>query len=701
MVFELRDGLFFKYDATVRSWIKIASAGVEIPLATVASAGAMSAVDLKKLNRLVFPPPLSSITGTDCDNPFSSGNIGLYSGDKFVNVEGTLKVQNIGQTGDLVSQDVPFQIHQHTYGFDFTVDLPELVEELKLRKQFNMTGKKGAKGDTGRAGPDGPDAILTGPPGDSGVDGSALACSITAEPDDLQAEPHEGMTKALVGGKVVFDEADPLKYKIIFDRQLVGPVGYAADKVRVQADNSSWLVAVTGDQSDSPIRDPRTKVVCGTSYSAGRPQQIYYVDIEPIVNAIRDKFLQQAQLVRESYQNVVKFWVQTMSDLFDEQKSALCCALEHCRSIKKNAEVRHDIESLAAAAAGSANVLLHGRNSDEAVNLSSTRTLRQLGSPDLCKGGAKFPQYPNLPSGGVSGFEGDEREGDGVSLQTLPDAVDEAQVTLDPLLHSTLSTAVQVPLLAGDYTAVLTRADAGVNNKHRANAKLQHSSKGVSRTVQFLDKGEFDSVVDAKQAYEGLGLSFQHDGGMLSVWLPSLAPTRTSGAVEIAIKRVRQSDPEPIPLATTLRKVEEVESEIKVEASPEVDGCSMTVAHLAWYERGWESGNCCGMVLNVMGQDYIIVKRSIGTDMACGGGESDSEPCVTKFKHPAFAWPTLDGETFAPLPDTERVSFQFDEKLNALVAGKITDGDYEKGKGNPNGVRHLAYQLTTVLFPSS
>ncbi len=725
MVFELRSGLYFKYDATLRSWIKLTSTGVAIPLATAVEDGAMSAIDFKKLNRLVLPPPQSSIIGTDCVSPFRSGTIGLYSGDKFVGVEGTVKVQNIGPRGELLSQDMPFHIHQHTYGFDFTIDFPELVDELKLRRQFNVAGRKGDRGDKGKTGIQGPDQILTGPPGDNGQDGPAPPCQLAVEPDELLVEANEGMTKALVAGKVVFDEEDPLKYKIVFDRQMVGPTGYAADKLHVQDDVSPWVLAVTGDQTDGPISDPRSQVACGAAVGAGRAQKIYYVDMEPIVNAIRDRFLREAEIIKGSYQNVVKFWIQTMSDLFDEQKSALCCALEHCKSIKKNAEVRRDIESLAASAAGTANVLLHGRDSDEAVNLSSTRTLKQIGGPDLCRGGPRFPQFPNLETGGVGGFEGDERnppeEGAEESLaaqHARAEAVREAVVVLDPLIHSTLGTAVQVPLVAGDYAAVLTRADARIDGKHRANAKIQHLNKGVLRSVQFLDKGEFTSVMDAKSAYEGLGLSFHHDGGMIWVWLPSLAPQSTSGAVELAIQPVAapqqlpsfvapKESPKPVAVQEALPVPAPPLVPAVEEAAPVDNGvdCRMAVSHLAWYERGWESGNCCGLVINVLGQDYVVVKRSLGSESGCGGGESESEPCVAKFLpsrgHPAFAWPTFDGKSFVPLPAGEFVNFHFDEKLNDVVAQKIAEGEFEDGKGNPPGVRHLTYQLMTVLFPSA
>lgn len=721
-IFELSSGLFFKYDATTNAWIKIASNGLPVSVATDEQPGAMSAIDLKKLNRMVLPPPLSSIVGTDCLTPFKSGNINLYSGDKLVKVDGTVKVRNVGSRGEIVSEDVPFHIHQHTYGFDFTIDLPELIDELKLRGQYNVIGPKGPKGQKGATGAPGPDLILTGPPGEQGEEGAAPECSLTVEDDNVQLEAKQGLGKALVGGRVVVDEEDPLKYKIVLDRQYVGPVGYAADRVHVRDDESPWVLAVTGDQPDGPITTV-DQLTCTTTVAAGRPQQIYYVDIEPVVASIRERFLREAEIIRGSYQNMVKFWIQTMSDLFDEQKSSMCCSLEHCRSVHKNIDARQHMESVAAAAAGSANVLLHGRDSDEVVSMSSTRTLKQVGGPDPCRGGPRFPQFPNLQTGGSGGF-GTPSEDEG-EAEAQKVAVSEATVEVDPLLHSTLGTAVQVPLKAGDYVATITKAGAQIDGIHRANVKIQHVDDGVHRSTQFLNKGEFAGLLDAKLAYEGLAVSFHHDGGSIAVWLPSFAPKSAAGMIEIAISQASKQvaaapvvkeapapapAPAPVPAPVVLPPEPEPEPEPAAIQEPEpepelIDSCRMSVAHLAWYQRGWESGNCCGLVINVMGQDYIIVKRSLGNEMGCGGGESIEEPCLATFidgpGHPAFAWPTFDGKTFVPLPTGDFVTFRFDKTLNDEVTKRVADGDYEDGKGKPAGIRHLTYQMTTILFPAS
>ncbi len=60
--------------------------------------------------------------------------------------------------------------------------------------------------------------------------------------------------------------------------------------------------------------------------------------------------------------------------------------------------------------------------------------------------------------------------------------------------------------------------------------------------------------------------------------------------------------------------------------------CSMAASHLEFYERGWRIGECCGAYVNVHGTGFLVIYRSIGIDMACGGGESLTTPCIAKFR---------------------------------------------------------------------
>lgn len=704
-IFELRNGLYFQFDATLKSWVKVASNTLRLSSATATRDGTMSATDYKKLNRLVLAPPFSSLIGNDCVAPFKGGNITLASGDKFLGVDGNVTIRNIGSKGEVVSKSQPFKIHQNTYGFDFTIDLPLLVAELKRRGQFNVTGKQGKQGNQGEVGDAGPDYILSGPPGDVGSDGSAPDCAISVEPDALQATPHEGLTKALVGVSVVKDEVDPLKYKLVFDRQTVGIEGSYSDKMYVRGDSSPWILAVAGNEAVNTSTNVTTLVGegnCDLQQVGGTNtvQPVFYIDIEPIVDAVHQEFIREVGILKKGYEDIVKYWIQTMSNLFDQQKAALCCALQYCLSATKSTSLRQHMESVAASAAGSANILLHGRDSNQAVELSSTRLLKEVGGPDLCRGGPHFPQYPTPGGGPVSPPPPPTTPSAlAEALAVSNEAVDTATVTVDPSLNSSALTGVQVPLKAGDYTVVIDSLTAQVDQEHRGNVKIQHVKNDGHKTVQFLDRGSFASLKQAQEAYHGLSLSFRHDGGLASFWLPSDQPQLSSGSILMAIMPASDVPPQemiPVPV---------IEPDEVIEKNVAPSGCEMALSRLAWYQRSWDMGNCCGLVVNVMGQDYIIVKRSIGNDLGCGGGESEDSPCVKEFMktvgHPAFAWPTFDGRKFAPLPNKESVAFHFDEQLNQLVTDKITAGDFTNGKGSPAGIRHLSYQLTVVLFPAS
>lgn len=684
-IFELAKGLLYQYDASLNSWVELVSGDINLPVATTIKPGAMSSADLRKLNRLVLPPPQSTIQGNDCTAPFKSGTLGLKSGDDFVNVEGNINVGNIDALGETIGQSFPFHIHQHTYGFNFSLNLPELIDELESRGQFNITGEVGDQGPQGDTGDKGPDGILAGPAGIQGEQGTAPECLLRIEPDPVPIEARTGLEKALVAVRVVPDPNDEMQYSLEFDRQNVGLSESVATRFNVRQQRSTWVLAVAS--------------------TTGGQQPLFYLDIEPIIEIIRNKFLSEVDLLKQGYEDIVKFWVQTMSDLFDEQKRSLCCALEFCQSKTKNTSVREHIESVAAAAVGTAKVNLHGRGTDQSSEISGGHL---LGEVDPCQDDDD-PNFPE-PSDRVKQEFGDERAE--VIAASAP-----YTIIIDPTLHTGSATnGVKLNLEAGEYVVTIDKMQAQIDGQHYNPLAIQHKASGKFRTTRFLDKGKFSALVDAKSAYEGLTSSFNHDGGEVSFYFKMLPSRHTSGSVALSIRKAR---PQPEP--------EEDDASIKSQPAPDVkppihkqskqrlnkpqqlsqnasNRCRMAINKLSWYQRGWDNEKCCGCVVNVSGQDYIIIKRSVGDDRSCGGGESYDTPCIAKFRqshgHPAIAWPTLDGKSFMALPSDEGVTFQFDPLLNNIVAEKIANEEYTMPKGNPNGVRHLSFQLTTVLFPA-
>jgi hypothetical protein len=666
-IFEFKKGLLYQWDAGINSWIEITSSSVNLPLATPISKGAMSSADLRKLNRLVLPPPQSTLIGTDCVAPFQRGIIGLLPGDEYVGVNGNLDIRNIDEFGDTINESHAFHIHQNTYGFDFTLDLPRLIQTLIAKNQILLTGQTGDKGQKGDTGDPGITEIISGPQGEKGEQGLAPECTLTINPEPISAEKRPGLKRALARARIVDHATDKTKFILEFDRQVVGTANASTSQFNTKNSSSFWVLAVAS--------------IAGTS------QPVYYIDIEPIIEAVRQKYLSEVDRLKQGYEDIVEFWIQTMSDLFDEQKAALCCALEYCMSVRKSINQRQHMESVAASAIGAhgAQIRLHDRS--ESVEIGSTRTLKRMprGS-DLCDNNVPFPQKPSQFAAEAAGLQNVSQE-----------------IIVDPQLNiATTKTAVVTELPKGRYAATIKTMNARVGGKYGVTIKIQHTYGGSKRAAQFLNKGRFESLADAKNAYEGLSLAFNHDGGNIYVYFPVLPNPDSSGNAVVIIESIGIQTPEPQQsIEHALPKVEVVEAEQGIAQFT----CSMDASHLRWYENGWKANKCCGLVTNIGGQDYIIFKRSIGDDIACGGGESDNTPCIAASKEilgqsPAFAWPTFDKKNFAPIWDGS-IIFRYDEAMNHAVQQSIDHSNYENPKGSPAGYRHLAYQLSVVLFPAS
>lgn len=768
-IYEYKAGLLYQYDAGVNGWIPIMSNSAILDLATPTKDGAMSSLDLQKLNRLVLPYPKSSIIGNDCDFPFRRGTIDLSSGDDFINIEGQVKLRNIDEFGDDIETVEDFHIHQHTFGFDFTLDLPNLVQELVRLGQIKLAGDPGLKGNKGPKGENGINVIMAGPPGDKGPDGDAPECTLSVDTEPVSANPRIGLDKAFVDVRIKDHPTDRRKYYLEFDRQSIGNDERAADKLNVEDFGSYWVMAVA-------------------NANAGR-QSVYFLDVEPIINAIKEKFMEQVELLKAGYESITKHWVQTMSDLFDEQKAALCCALENCISKTKSIDTRRHMESTAASVIPDGKIKINifppsGLPEGDAKVVSNTRLtpgndcyvdptstaprnvvatitdivgsvananitfINPANSTDSTASGAISYEYSY--DGGTSWAASnnfrqqctDQAAAEGVqptsncaatvsvpydgrnkvfirvgftsngaveyskpvelvnplSSATFKQSINSNDVVLlDASANvASVANAAKIDLPSGKYTLIINEMSVRIAGQYGSVIRVQHLYQGVKKVSTFLDKGRYEKLSDAKDAYEGLSLSVNHDGGEIALYMPSFIAKEMSGTAKVEI--IRDSD--------STHSIEYNESNLAMIAG-EKEGfyCTMSGSHLNWYRMGWEQGKCCGMVVNISGQDYIIVKRGIGNDEACGGGETDTTPCIAECKktlkeHPAFAWPTFDGVHFSPIPSSDHISFMYDEEMNLTVQEKMGLNEYKSAKGQPNTYRHLAYQFSLILFPT-
>lgn len=597
MIYNQGNGVVYQYDASIKSWIRIASDNVVLPLATAIENGAMTSDDYKKLNRLLIPPPVSSIVGNDCQGAFRSGAIGLYSGDNMISVSGQLDVQNINNVGDHVSEVVPFKIHQHTYGFDFNLNVPELIAELEKRGQIVLTGAQGQKGDRGEDGSPGINGVLSGPPGDKGESGSAPDCNLTIEPEVFPSQVKTGLKSALTNVRVIQDPVDDRNYALEFDRQVVGNKDGTATQFKVRQIDSTWVLAISASSDNNGISSD-----CGVpGERRNQVYELYYIDIAPIIETVHNKYVSEVQRLKRGYEDIVSFWVHKMSDMFDEQKDSLCCALERCISGSKNADLRKHMETLSAMILGKGKLAIHGRDSAEAVKTSSSQLLGTIGGSDIC--GDSKPAFPPAEEQSAFRFSAEQ-----------PSTLHQ-DFNIDPLLNSSIANAIAIDLPSGDYIATIVSAKAQVNGLHRNNVRIRYTSGDRIKSAQFLDKGSFESLIDAQSAYEGLSVSFKHDGGKVEMFLPSINTRQSAGSIVVRV--VRNNDRRSLNKPDLLRY--------------------LTNEH--------------NIAIGLLDQDYIITKA--GVDIV--------------------AWPSFGGLSFAPLPDNDQISFEFSHDLNDLVMTKFAD----------------------------
>lgn len=402
-LFELKPGIIYKYDVSIKSWIKLATDSIPVQQASVTSPGVMKSADLEKLNRLLIPPPLSTIRGEQCPAPFITGSISLKGSDDYVGVSGQLDLKNIDQFGDRISQSFDNSIHPNTYGFDFTLDTRQLAQELLLSGKLRLAGKTGPTGATGPRGQPGISGIISGPQGRPGRSGNAPPCPLIVEPEVLRVRPVDG-NKAIVNASVVLDPIDIQRYFLQLDRQLVGNPDAAAESFVVRNSKSTWVLVTPVVPDDDP--NPTIQIDCGVpgERPADLPFDLYYLDVQPIVSKIHDKFLQELQLLKNGYETIVGLWVQTMSDLFDEQKRALCCAIERCTSLTKSIGLRQHMETVAATALGKAKIRLNQK--DTGIEVPSTNLLQTIYSQPVCGPGATGATGPVVVVAGATGPRG-------------------------------------------------------------------------------------------------------------------------------------------------------------------------------------------------------------------------------------------------------------------------------------------------------
>lgn len=365
MIFEAVPGVFFQFDKKNDCWVSVEGLSA-LGLATPTKDGLMSPEDLQKLNGLIIPPPQSTLKGEECKTTFTNGKVRLTSTDGSLSVSPNLQLLN---KRGLLNQ--PWFLHENTAGYDFKLNFDQLLADLKAAGRFTQVQIQGKQGLKGNPGQPGIDRLDTGPKGDTGTAGknSPFQGVISTEPNALQLID-DNANRAIVDIQSV---SGPDGNFLVATRANIGNPGACPQEVTPK-DLTSPQVLVLNKKANALVHtleqtndcnNPCT--VCVTS--------LHYVNMEMLLDSIFDRFMEQLAALKAAKEELATTWLQAMITVFNEQKAALCCALENCKSTQRNASERRYIEQQRIQAAqADQQLIIDGQNDHVNINMDPDKT---------------------------------------------------------------------------------------------------------------------------------------------------------------------------------------------------------------------------------------------------------------------------------------------------------------------------------------
>jgi hypothetical protein len=357
-------------------------------------------------------------------------------------------------------------------------------------------------------------------------------------------------------------------------------------------------------------------------------------------------------------QDLARKWIDTMASLYSEQKAALCCALANCQGAQAAVQNQQRIENLRVQLAGTGKQLV----------ISTSPADRQYGN-------------------------------DNTNVIQLPNEGKPFTVELDPTINTDPTHAVEANLPAGNYAATIDDCCLYDTNsqQYSACAMVEYQAISGPNTISLPNVGSYSTQEDANTQYLGLAINFSHAGGPIKLWICGDGYT---GKLGLSVN-IRTSTGEDSPGSGTAgSEVEVTMTGATCLASPAPEEgtfyCDIAPLQIDWYETAWKTGACCGVYVEAGGIKWLVIKKSIGTDMECGGGESLNTPCIQAAYnfcfHPCIAWPSLDGFGFLGKPTSMQRMYR-DVNLEAEIINKIQNDQALLTKGNPKDT------FQAVLFP--
>lgn len=598
------NGMRYQFDAISHSWNRVE--GV-IGVASLNTPGLMTPTELAKLNRLVVPPPRTTIKGQGCPAPYVGGTITMTGVDDFVIIRGDVDIHY----GDEV-ETYEFRIHENTSGFNFELDAGALLEELITRGQARYVAPAGDRGPKGFRGEDGIGELPVGPQGERGADGTS-ASQITVTSESLAFETAAPTLRKVITSII----PDAVTGKFIAYRAVAGNPDAAPDRIKLTAgvDGSSWALAM-----------PTAQAVAAAPL---------YLDMEPIILAIQDKYESELTRIKAGYEGIVNFWLARMSTLFDAHKQALCCAYERCISKEKSRDMRRYVETqrIQALQAGVAAQFEFDR---------TTGLITKAQSENCTTSNSSTSDTSSATSSTIA------RKGPELAAQTKVRALRPLPRTLkvDALLNSSDQRAAAIDLLPGKYHVVISDCCAHMSGAFGQLPRIFFQKASAEAELILVRSGLYGDLAQARNVYLGLSSEIDHSGGNVAAYFESMAHQDAFGSLELSFLPI--IGPEHLNVAA---------SEI-----PSLDTL-------------WDKDDTPGFVVVLDNQDYIIIQK----------------------EDRWLAWPTFDRKHFIDFGEKSYRLSRNEDALK-VVLKLISQGHVQLVKGNITSWGQLHSQVDDILF---
>lgn len=320
--FETIPGTLYKYSSITRAWERIIKPTV--PLATVNSDGLMSKEDFQKLTGFIIPPPQSTLTAEGCSE-VSTGFIG-FEGDGIITA--------------VVDTEC---IHENTGLIKFGLDVNKLIDKLRDLGKLTITIPDGDQGPQGEDGDPGLDALPVGPYGKDGIKGAN-----SEWPGGLVEEQLEIKDDNRAVVEITTEEISAEENYLVVKRANIGNPDACPDTIIPKDVQSPWILCFTpGVGATVRTRSADGKLICSRACSS----DIYYFNMDLIIRSVKNRYTAFLNAQKTAKERQATAALERIINVFDDQKAALCCALERVRSKIRNTDARRYIETQKIAAA--------------------------------------------------------------------------------------------------------------------------------------------------------------------------------------------------------------------------------------------------------------------------------------------------------------------------------------------------------------